>query len=206
MKNYFFVSFLILNISLLAQDSPLCLKVNCGINYLYPSEILYTFNDYPERTQKFGYNVGVFLIYFLNENSSIWCGIEYINSKMTARGRQRSSEWVFHGVPISFGYQYFFNKSDSKLKSYISANLSFYLSYLNLIKVDYSEKLDVMKSENGIGVDCGTGILYNLFHNISANSEIKFRYANGSIFTEDSKYASIEFTGIYLLAGISYFF
>lgn len=206
MKKYVMIINLIFSSSISAQNIPISINADFGLNYLFSTEVLSFFNSYTETNRKIGYNFSFSSHYLLNKNNNLWVGIEYINSEITATGYNSSSEWIFHAYPISLGYQYIFDNPVQKLFPYLSINISYYISKLRRIKMDNMEKVEYYSSENGFGLDGSIGGFYELIKKIKLSLEMKLRYANGSYFSEDSKYASIEFTGIYLNLGVAYNF
>jgi hypothetical protein len=59
------------------------------------------------------------------------------------------------------------------------------------------------RNENGLGLDGNIGLSYKLSERVEFLTELKLRYNDASILT---RYFSIEFTGVYLNAGLDYKF
>lgn len=178
-----------------------------GINYLLKSEYETAF-VYPKVDKKQpGINFGFNIVYLINPNNFLLSGIEFIETRTTAKNKYSNAEWIFRSFPVSFGYQYNFVNNISLLYPYISVNIAYVISTVKFTQTSSEDDRPNYKhTENGFGVDGNIGLVYIISTKIDIISELKLRYANASFFTEESKYPSIEFSGIYLYIGLNYNF
>jgi hypothetical protein len=185
------------------------IQLKGGINYLYNNEHISFFNGYSEINKNQPGFFASFKIHFLLDiQSSILFGIEFIEANTYANSNFSRTEWIFHGYPISIEYQYGLNIISEKIKPFISAGIFFILSTEQRTNDHFLENRieSFSRIESGFGVDGNVGLTYLLNSKFELLSELKLRYSNASIFTEDSEYTSIEFTGIYFGIGLNYKF
>ena len=182
------------------------LGVKGGLSYLFNDEHTSTFEGYQDIEKRVGTNIGVNINYLIDISNILILGTEYNRSMTFAHSSSLQTEWVFQAYSIYFGYQYNFLKISSNIFPYVSTDVSYLIGKERIIK-KYTDENIVKKyyrTESGFGIDGNVGLVYTLTNQLELLTEIKLRYANASAFTEDSKYNSIEFSGIYFNIGINY--
>jgi hypothetical protein len=190
-----------------AQDFLFAVQLTGGVNYSINSYggVL----TFPEINRKQpGLNSGLTVKYFLDQNNILLLGLEYIESKITGKNKYLNAEWIFQGYPILVGYQYNFHHNSDFLGPYISINMGYYLSKVKFYAADIPDDFlddthNYTRFEGGLEINGNLGLSWKILEKIAFLSELKLRYNDASIF---SRQFSIEFTGIYLNAGINYKF
>jgi hypothetical protein len=190
------------------NESNVKIKVNGGIGYLFNDEHTNTFGGYTTIDKKPGITAALKINYNLDQHNSITIGTEFIKAKTLAKNTSVNTEWIFSGYPFSVGYQHNFQMITTGLYPYISADLAYLIGSGKIIYTYKDEGLieTFNRSERGFGIDGNVGLIYSASKYLEVCSELKFRYSNASIFTEESRYSSIEFSGIYFSLGLIYNF
>jgi hypothetical protein len=188
-----------------AQDLLFSVQLTAGINYSFTTYSgIYSFPEI-DRKQP-GANAALTVKYFIDSSNILLLGIEFIESKIITENNYSKAEWILRGYPVSLGYQYNFLHSFSSLYPYISINFNYYLSevqvsYTNISNDFLDDRYDYKRMENGLGFDGNLGLSYRFSEKIEFITEFKLRYTDASVFTNHS---TIEFSGVYLNAGLNY--
>jgi len=188
------------------QENRIIFEIKAGVSYIPMWEQHNLWSTLPNVKQYFPSFNSKFLVgYNFNSEHSLRLAIGYIESKVEASSINRKVDWNYKGYPLSLIYQYNIYSLSDILKPYLLGGISFYWSEVEQNVEGSIERLyDGKRNETGLGLEGGIGLSIKLLNNLNMLSEFQLRISNASIFSEDSKYFSIEFTGIYFQLGLGY--
>ncbi|MCW8960255.1 MAG: outer membrane beta-barrel protein [Ignavibacteriaceae bacterium] len=209
MRNKVFITlFLIVILFKVAypQENKIIFEIRAGVSYIpmwEQSELWGTLTNAKQYSPSF--NSELLAGYNFSSKHSLRVAIGYIESKVEASSINGKVDWNYKGYPLSLIYQYNFYLLSDILQPYLSGGFSFYWSEVEQNVEGSIERLyDYKRNETGLGLEGGIGLSIKLLDKLNMLSEFQLRISNASLFSEESKYGSIEFTGVYLLFGINY--
>jgi len=188
------------------QENRIIFEIKAGASYIPMWEQSEFWGTLPNVKQYYpSFNSELLAGYNFNSKHSLRLAIGYVESKVEASSINGKVDWNYKGYPLSLIYQYNFYPLSDILKPYLLGGFSFYWSEVET-KVEGSiERLyDYKRNETGLGLEGGIGLSIEMLNKLNMLSEFQLRISNASLFSEESKYGSIEFTGVYFLFGINY--
>ncbi len=188
-----------------SQENRIILEIKAGVSYIPMWEQRDLWN-LPYVEQYFpSFNSELLAGYNFDSKHSLRLAIGYVKSKVEASSKNGKVDWKYRGYPLSLIYQYYLYPLSDILQPYLLGGFSFYWSEVEQNVEGSIERLyDYKRTETGLGLEGGIGLSIKLLNNINILSEIQLRISNASILSEESKYGSIEFTGIYFQLGLGY--
>jgi opacity protein-like surface antigen len=188
------------------QEKLINFEIKAGISYIPRWEQSEAWNTFPYVNQKLpSFNSELLFGYNFNSEHSVSLAFGYIESKAEVSSINGKVDWNYNGYPISLLYQYNFYSITDFLQPYLLGGISFYWSKVKQnVEGSVERFYDYQRTETGLGVTGGIGLRINLLDNVSLLSEFQLRISNASMISEESKYGSIEFTGIYFQLGLGY--
>jgi len=187
------------------QENRIVFEIKAGVSYIPMWEQKNLWNlPYVEQYSP-SFNSELLIGYNFNSKHSLRLAIGYVESNVEASSINGKVNWEYTGYPLSLIYQYNFYPLADILQPYLLGGISFYWCKVNQNVEGSIERLfDYKRNETGFGLEGGIGLSIKLFNNLNVLSEFQLRLSNASMFSEESRYASVEFTGVYLLFGFSY--
>lgn len=190
------------------SENNIRISLKAGVCYLPLGEWSNSaWNSFPNSNKNEPSYSGSFSIHYLfDEYHSISLGVGITRASATASDMFSNVSWTFSGYPINFTYFYYFTETNSGLRSYLGLGFIYVFSSLEVDVSGSPERWSPIKlDETGYGVDGTLGMNINLSKKFTFDLSLSLKYIDGSAFA-DRKYNSIDFSGIYLLAGIIYNF
>lgn len=181
-------------------------EIKVGVSYLPMWEQSESWGALPEVKQYYpSFNSELLVGYNFNSKHSVRLAFGYIESKTEASSINGKVDWNYKGYPLSLLYQYNFYPITDFLQPYLLGGISFYWSKVEQnVEGSIERFYNYKRTETGLGVAGGIGLSIKLLNNLSLLSEFQLRISNASMISEESKYGSIEFTGIYFQLGLGY--
>ncbi len=142
--------------------------------------------------------------YSINSKSAINIGTELINSSAYLSSSYDRIDWKFQGLPISIGYGYKVLSINKYSALIIGAGISYFLSKVSAHD-SYFNTTGYWHG-NGYGVNASVELNTMLTKKLGLISRIRYRYSNGTAFTEKKGDIKVEFTGFDFGTGLSWSF
>jgi hypothetical protein len=188
------------------QENKIIFEIKAGLSYIPMWEQSESWGALPEVKQYYpSFNSELLVGYNFNSEHSVRLAFGYIESKTEASSINGKVDWNYKGYPLGLLYQYNFYSITDFLQSYLLGGISFYWSKVEQnVEGSIERFYNYKRTETGLGVSGGIRLSIKLLNNLSLLSEFQLRISNASMISEESKYGSIEFTGIYFQLGLGY--
>ena len=177
-----------------------------------------TLQSYQYESDDLGKYSEAWVRYRVSQRHSLRLGVEYI--MVSALGttlmiggandiiQVYSTTWDFTAVPISLAYELNVERGETAAAPFLGCGVGYYFSDVDATSKELGPRVfgdtSGSRSGNGLGMCVYAGLRAAVVKGGSLVTQLRYRYADGMVFTEKNGDGKVEFTGVDLTVGIEW--